>query len=119
MVERLAEMDAVFHALSHSARREMLGRLADRERTVGELAAPFQMSLAAASKHIRVLEEAGLLHRAVQGRRHVCRLAPERLARASDWLRFYERFWSDRLDQLEAMFEPAGGTGTDTEEEVP
>lgn len=97
MVEHLAEMDAVFHALAHSARREMLGSLAGGERTVGELADPFEMSLAAASKHVKVLEEAGLLHRAVRGRRHLCRLAPERLAEASAWLRFYERFWSDRL----------------------
>ncbi len=119
MVERLAEMDAVFHALSHTARREMLGRLAARERTVGELAAPFQMSLAAASKHVKVLEEAGLLHRAVRGRRHLCRLAPEGLARASDWLRFYERFWNDRLDGLEALFQPAGGTAADPDEEAP
>jgi DNA-binding transcriptional ArsR family regulator len=108
MVERLQEMDAVFHALAHSARREMLDRLAGGERSVGELAAPFQMSLAAASKHVKVLEEAGLLHRAVRGRRHLCRLAPERLAEASVWLRLYERFWSERLDRLDAMFQPTG-----------
>jgi DNA-binding transcriptional ArsR family regulator len=120
MVERLAEMDAVFHALSHAARREMLGRLADGERTVGELAAPFEMSLAAASKHVRVLEDAGLLRRAVRGRRHLCRLAPEPLARASDWLRFYERFWSDRLDRLEAMFRPdPSGADRDLDKERP
>jgi DNA-binding transcriptional ArsR family regulator len=101
-------MDAVFHALAHSARREMLDRLAGGERSVGELAAPFQMSLAAASKHVKVLEEAGLLHRAVRGRRHLCRLAPERLAEASVWLRLYERFWSERLDRLDAMFQPTG-----------
>ncbi|HET9006972.1 MAG TPA: metalloregulator ArsR/SmtB family transcription factor [Actinomycetes bacterium] len=115
MVERLAEMDAVFHALAHPARREMLDRLAGGEHSVGELAAPFQMSLAAASKHVKVLEEAGLLHRAVRGRRHLCRLAPERLAEASAWLRFYERFWSERLDRLDAMFRPTG----DPEEEGP
>jgi DNA-binding transcriptional ArsR family regulator len=115
MVEHLAEMDAVFHALAHSARREMLGSLAGGERTVGELADPFEMSLAAASKHVKVLEEAGLLHRAVRGRRHLCRLAPERLAEASAWLRFYERFWSEHLDRLDAMFQPTG----DPEEEDP
>ena len=97
-------MDAVFHALAHSARRDMLGRLARRERTVGELASPFEMSLAAASKHVKVLEGAGLVHRTVQGRRHVCRLAPRPLAEAGEWIRFYERFWSERLDDLEAIF---------------
>ena len=69
-----ARMDAVFHALSHGARRDMLGRLADSELTVGELAEPLSMSLAAASKHIKVLERAGLVGRTVDGRRHVCRL---------------------------------------------
>lgn len=96
-------MDAVFHALSHGARRDMLGRLAAGERSVGELALPFAMSLAAVSKHIKVLEGAGLVKRTVRGRRHVCRLAPQPLAEASEWLAFYERFWSERLDGLEAM----------------
>lgn len=104
MVEQLAEMDAVFQALSHSARRDMLGRLADRDRTVSELAEPYQMSLAAASKHVKVLERAGLIQRSVRGRQHVCRLAPQPLEKASEWLRFYERFWTGRLDSLEAMF---------------
>jgi DNA-binding transcriptional ArsR family regulator len=103
MVERTAEMDAVFHALAHSARRDLLGRLAQGEHSVGELASPFDMSLAAVSKHIRVLEEAGLVQRTVEGRRHVCRLAPRPLAEASEWLRFYERFWTERLEGLEAM----------------
>jgi DNA-binding transcriptional ArsR family regulator len=98
-------MDAVFGALSHSVRRDMLGRLAVREHTVGELAAPLEMSLAAASKHVAVLERAGLLRRQVRGRHHFCQLAPQQLEQASDWLRFYERFWSERLDGLESMFE--------------
>ena len=97
-------MDAVFHALAHGARRDMLGRLADRELTVGELARPLAMSLAAASKHIQVLERAGLVRRTISGRRHICRLEPVPLASASDWLRFYERHWTERLDALEALF---------------
>jgi DNA-binding transcriptional ArsR family regulator len=104
MVEGSAEMDTVFHALAHGARREMVGRLADRELTVGELAEPLAMSLAAASKHIKVLERAGLVQRTVDGRRHVCRLDPSPLASASSWLRFYERHWSERLDALDAIF---------------
>jgi len=79
----------------------MLRSLSRQERTVSELAAPFQMSLAAASKHVKVLERAGLILRTVRGRTHICRLAPEPLADAHEWLRFYERFWNERLDALE------------------
>jgi DNA-binding transcriptional ArsR family regulator len=104
MVEDLAEMDAVFHALAHGARRDMLGRLAGRELTVGELAQPLTMSLAAASKHLKVLERAGLVHRTVDGRRHVCRLDPAPLASASAWLAFYEQYWTESLDALQALF---------------
>ena len=99
-------MDSVFHALAHGARRDMLGRLAGRELTVGELAEPLAMSLAAASKHIRVLERAGLVRRTVDGRRHVCRLEPAPLASAAAWLRFYERYWTERLQALEELFRP-------------
>jgi DNA-binding transcriptional ArsR family regulator len=104
MVEGDAVMDSVFHALAHGARRDMLGRLAGRELTVGELAEPLAMSLAAASKHIKVLERAGLVRRTVDGRRHVCRLEPSPLASAAAWLRFYERYWTERLDALEELF---------------
>ena len=97
-------MDSVFHALAHGARRDMLGRLAGRELSVGELAEPLAMSLAAASKHIRVLERAGLVGRTVDGRRHVCRLEPAPLAAGAAWLRFYERYWTDRLNALEELF---------------
>jgi DNA-binding transcriptional ArsR family regulator len=98
-----AAMTEVFHALAHDARRAMLGRLASGELTIGQLAEPFSMSLEAASKHVRVLERAGLVQRTVDGRRHVCRLEAEPLASAAEWLRFYERFWSGRLDALEDL----------------
>lgn len=101
-------MDAVFHALAHDARRTMLRRLAHRELTVGELAEPLSMSLAAASKHVQVLERAGLVRRTVTGRRHVCRLEAGPLASASAWLNFYERYWDGRLDALEALFDREG-----------
>jgi DNA-binding transcriptional ArsR family regulator len=105
MVEDLASMDDVFHALSHEARRAMLGRLAHGELTVGELAEPLDMTLAAASKHVKMLERAGLVHRTVNGRRHLCRLEPGPLASAYAWLRFYERFWTERLDVLGDLFQ--------------
>ena len=107
MVE-LQHMNDVFHALSHDARRVMLSRLASGELTVGQLAEPFSMSLESASKHIRVLERAGLVRRRVEGRRHVCRLSPGPLASAYSWLRFYERFWNARLDSLEELLAPVG-----------
>lgn len=81
----------------------MLRQLADGERTVGQLAQPFAMSLAAASKHIKALESAGLIRREVRGRNHVCSLDPGPLASAEKWLRHYERFWTDRLDTLERL----------------
>lgn len=79
----------------------MLRELAAGERTVGQLAAPFAMSLAAASKHVRTLESAGLIRREIRGRMHLCRLEPGPLASAERWLAFYQRFWDGRLDALE------------------
>jgi DNA-binding transcriptional ArsR family regulator len=93
-------LDSVFHALGDATRRRMLRELAGGERTVGQLAEPFAISLAAASKHIKALENAGLLRREVRGRTHLCRLEPAPLASANHWLSFYERFWTDRLDAL-------------------
>jgi DNA-binding transcriptional ArsR family regulator len=112
------QLDAVFHAMADPTRREMLRALAARERTVGELAAPHPISLAAASKHVRVLERTGLVRRTVHGRRHVCRLEAAPLAAATDHLRFYERFWTARLDALEAYAaDPGADPGADTEED--
>ncbi len=98
-------MDTVFHALANDARRHMLGRLTHGELTVGELAAPLTMSLAAASKHVQVLERAQLVHRTVDGRRHVCTLEPAPLAAAYAWLSFYRQFWTERLDALESLMQ--------------
>ncbi len=97
------QLDAVFHALGDATRRRMLRELATGERTVSQLAEPFSISLAAASKHIKALESAGLIAREVKGRTHVCRLAPGPLASAHEWLAFYERFWTDRLDALDKL----------------
>jgi DNA-binding transcriptional ArsR family regulator len=103
MVEQHTNLDAVFHALADPTRRAMLGQLAERELTIGELATPFSMSFAGASKHVRVLENAGLVTRTIQGRTHLCRLQAARLAEANEWLRRYERFWNEKLDTLEAL----------------
>lgn len=81
----------------------MLHRLAAGERSLGELAQPYQMSFAGASKHVRVLEQAGLVRRRIAGRTHFCRLDATRMREAQQWLAYYERFWTDRLDQLEDL----------------
>ena len=101
MVEHTdARLDLVFRALSDETRRAMLERLSKGEHTVGELAAPYRMSLAAASKHIQKLERAGLVQRTVRGRVHYCRIDPRPLADADDWLRRYERLWDTRIERL-------------------
>lgn len=98
-----ARLDDVFHALADPTRRAMLRELAAQPRTVGELAAPFDISLAGASKHIQVLERAGLIRREVQGRVHTCRLDARPLHAGAEWIRHYERFWNQKLDALEAL----------------
>ena len=100
MVERL---DATFHALADPTRRGMLATLALGEKSIGELAEPFAMSFAGASKHVKVLEGAGLIARRKVGRTQLCSLKPEPLAEADRWLRQWEQFWTVRLDRLEAL----------------
>lgn len=102
MVEDFS-LDDVFHALADPTRRAMLGSLAKAPHTVGELAAPFDITLAAASKHIKVLEHAGLIDRTVEGRTHICRLDARPLHAGVEWLRHYEKFWQQRLDILESL----------------
>jgi DNA-binding transcriptional ArsR family regulator len=99
------QLDAIFGALSDPTRRAMLRRLSEGERSVGELAEPFRMSLAAASKHIRVLENAGLVRRQVEGRTHRVSLDAVPLHAGAEWLRHYERYWNTRLDALAALLE--------------
>ncbi|WP_342360004.1 metalloregulator ArsR/SmtB family transcription factor [Terrarubrum flagellatum] len=99
----LPSLNAVFHALGDETRRRMLRQLSRGEQTVGQLAEPFAISLNAASKHIKALENAGLIRREVRGRTHFCSLDPGPLASAHEWLTFYERFWTDRLYTLERL----------------
>lgn len=107
------QLTAVFRALGDPTRRQILARLTQGEQTVGQLAEPLSMSLAAASKHIKALEEAGLIAREVLGRTHVCRLNAAPLRVADAWLRHYERFWADRLDRLEALLRQDSTNGGD------
>ena len=105
MVSYTEPLDRVFHALADPTRRQMLRSLASGDRNISELAAPFRMTFPAASKHVRVLEEAGLVRRRISGRAHVCCIEPVALAAASEWLRFYERLWSQRFDNLGALLD--------------
>ena len=102
MVEHVqAPLDRTYGALAHNVRREMLQRLRAGQTRVTDLAEPFELSLAAASKHIRVLESAGLIHRDVLGRVHQLSLDPRPLAEAGEWIDAYRGFWIQRLDWLE------------------
>ena len=95
-------VDAVYRAISHPVRRSVLDRLRPAGSTVTELASHYPMSLVAVSKHIRVLEAAGLVRRTVAGREHHLTLEPEALREAAGWLHTYQRFWEERLDLLDA-----------------
>jgi len=105
--ESSLRLDAVFRALADPTRRAMLRDLAIQPRTIGELAAPFAISLAGASKHIQVLERAGLVQREVQGRVHTCRLDARPLHAGAEWIRHYERFWNQKLDVSRPVTPPS------------
>jgi DNA-binding transcriptional ArsR family regulator len=106
MVEYREEaLTPVYGALADPTRRAILVRLATQAARVTELAEPFAMSLNAVSKHVRVLEEAGLVRREVRGRDHYLSLDAAPLQEAAAWLETYRRFWTDRLDRLEAMLQ--------------
>ena len=99
----MSRLDATFAALADPTRRAILARLATGDATVNELAAPFAMTQPAVSKHLKVLEQAGLISRNRDAQRRPSRLAPQRLAEASAWLEEFREFWEmsfDRLDQV-------------------
>ncbi len=98
-----APLDATFAALADPTRRAILARLAAGEATVTELGAPFAMSLPAVSKHLRVLERAGLIERGRDAQRRPCRLVAGRLREVSEWLDDYRRFWDESLDRLDEL----------------
>lgn len=96
-------LDAVFAALADPTRRAMLTRLAEGQASVGELAAPFQISQPAISKHLKVLEKAGLVERAIDEQRRPARLKAEPMAEAVEWMSYFRRFWGDSFDQLDEL----------------
>ncbi|MCG8603896.1 metalloregulator ArsR/SmtB family transcription factor [bacterium] len=94
-------LDTIFMALADATRRAILTRLAHGETTISELAQPFNISLPAISKHIRILENAGLLVRRKDGRKFRCRLAMEPMKEAADWIETYREFWEAQFDSLD------------------
>src|ERR1700730_14283849 len=100
-----APLDATFGALADPTRRAILARLLQGHATVSELAAPFDVSLPAVSKHLRVLESAGLLRREIDGRVHRCRLSPKPMKDAAAWIETYRAFWEGQFDALAKYLE--------------
>ena len=99
---QMDSLDHIFSALGNPIRREIIAQIAEQQvATVSELADPFDVSLNAISKHLKVLERAGLIRREVKGREHYCRINSRALQDASEWLDYYRQFWSVRLDALE------------------
>ena len=103
MVEN--RLDTTFRALADPTRRGMLANLALGEKSIGELASPFNMTFAGASKHVKVLEDAGLIARRKLGRTHLISIHAKPLEEAERWLRQWEKFWNTRLDRLQALVE--------------
>jgi DNA-binding transcriptional ArsR family regulator len=103
MVEE--RLDSTFRALADPTRRGMLANLALGEKSIGELAEPFAMSFAGASKHVKVLEDAGLIARRKHGRTHLISIDAKPLEEAERWMRQWEKLWNVRLDRLEALIE--------------
>jgi len=126
MVElHAASLDVVFHALSDSTRRAILRDVSREAKTVGEIAEPYSMSLAAVSKHLQVLERAELVKREKKGNFRMVQLNADTLRAAQEWLAYYETFWTGQLDALQNYLETAetlgedvrnGNFGTGTEE---
>lgn len=98
-------LSATFSALADPTRRAILARLAQGETSVGELAEPFDMSLPAISKHLKVLERAGLIARGREAQWRPCRIAPGALKDVDEWLQHYRRFWDASFDRLDAYLQ--------------
>ena len=113
---KLEQIDYIFEAVAHPARRAILARLTQSDARVTELASSFTISLNSTSKHIKILERAGLVRRTVNGRDHVLSLNAAPLAEAAEWIEYYRRFWEDNLQGLEAFVTHADRRRSDSEE---
>ena len=105
MQQTTEQLNRVFFALSDGTRRGILAQLAEGSTTIGELAAPYEMSKPAISKHMKILENAGLIERVISGRQHRCTLTTAGLKTAEDWLNFHRTFWESRFAALSALLQ--------------
>ncbi len=111
-------ISTAFSALADPTRRAILARLAEGEASVGELAAPFTMSMPAISKHLGVLERVGLITRSKSAQWRHCRLRPDGFRAAASWLRFYENFWTESLDRLAEHLSATEASGGDADKQA-
>lgn len=114
VLDRSPNLDRVFHALAHPARRAILRRLSEKEQNLSALSAPLKMSFPAASKHVRVLERARLVRRRVVGRTHLCRIEGKPLAEANRWLEGYRRVWEGNFRRLDDLLDELKSTAATT-----
>lgn len=105
VLDRSPRLDLVFHALSHPARRAIIRQLSAGERNLSELAAPLKMTFPAATKHVRVLEQARLVRRRVSGREHLCRLEAAPLKEATLWTEQFRKHWEARFEALDSVLD--------------
>ncbi|MBL4721886.1 MAG: winged helix-turn-helix transcriptional regulator [Alphaproteobacteria bacterium] len=105
-------LDAIFSALADPTRRAILSRLADGQASVNEIAAPFDISQPAVSRHLKVLERAGLIERDIDEQRRPARLKAEKLAAAADWIAEFKAFWGTSFDQLNGVLLQMKNTNT-------
>jgi len=112
MLPNTQAVDQSFAALAHPVRRGIVERLLDGEMTVGEIAAPYDMKKPTISRHLKVLENAGLITREIDGRQHHCRLCRDGLQELQSWIERYDRFWNRQLDRLGQFLEqePTGSS---------
>ena len=109
MVEYTLQLDSVFGSLADATRRDILARVASQEHSVGELVAKYNMSFAAISKHLKVLETAKLISKRKEGKKHMVSLAPTALQSADEYLEQYRALWEARFDRLEAVLQEKEG----------
>ncbi len=109
MVINEVQLDLIFGALSDATRRGMLAQLSEGETNISALAAPHKMSQPAISKHLRVLERAGLVQRIRRGRDHIIRINPEPAEEAGRWIAYYTQFWKQQFDRVDAYLKTATG----------
>ncbi len=101
----IGQLDLIFHALADSTRRSIMRGISKKQKTVSEIAKPFTMSLAAVSKHLKVLENAKLIDRKKEGSYQIVSLNAETLKTADQWISYYQQFWGNRLDALQELLE--------------